>query len=1043
MTEQKNSSEKTEKTDKSDKASAPKKHSIEPKSARGASTTARRKTAKEADDALQDKIEKARAGAMPERREPAAAGESAGLPPVQTVRAMPQINRKKDETTSDEKAVAKKPSAPVKMPERDATGRFLPSEEKAKKPRAKARAQQARTEDVKKPSEKPEAKPAQKTAQKSEPKETQKAPKQVEPKVETKTESQPAQKTQEAKAAKKPEGPVTSAAPAAPVPHVKPVLSLLMDEAPSGVMTDMKADDRPAPGEVRGKPADETNEAPSSPVLRPSGNRSPNGSRIIDIEGEEDEEEDYDDIPDPAVSVSESADDDEIDDDEPDDDDDQSSADRPVKKPVSVISPAAEDPEPVELDSQGRPYHATEVLSGRRTPVRVKPPVEEPADPSRTVDLAAERIDAEHTARQALLRLHARTQPTRAELASMLVSKKIEQMERGNPAFEKDPSQEGDSDSVPDRNEDARSKGWNSLWENGVRDAAAEQNALVDVRRPPRYAFDEDERPQVERDEAYARRMDAWEKDVMAESESRDQRVSCRGPKPGPRVPVRTGTHETLGGFPTPHQTRAWKAEGGEEEERESRLDIIRERLNRLHERWSGLEGCLRAALAVACVSSVAAFAAWTTAKSVVPDLTVSNVAVEPGEQFYERALRRRIRSWPDVSAAGFLTVELSQYLKGTGGATAEAVMAALLRLGHDGLVANGRRLASRLDTLTVSEARDVLEACGLAAERHARAMTRACEKDPEGISEREARERALCPAVTARLTGTYHAIPWDARHDGHLASREVSRAAGLVRWAHALTSERSSRVHLAVGRSLLFGRGAADVWKHRRPLVFIDRINAYTVKLVTDCWTADPQTAVVYAGDSVPATNPFDAWAIPLVVDTRGFLRALLAVDKTPCLIEPRLGGFTVTFATGRVDPKGFRDGEKLAPWMKTLAEIGLINAYDEAARAGNVPAFTGAEACVWAERFKSLLSVTLALDNSARRGLEVDEKALEAAARQRENYVAVRNEMTSILEKLADGARELREAELAQRAERRAKQREERKTQRAARLARREENA
>ena len=103
-----------------------------------------------------------------------------------------------------------------------------------------------------------------------------------------------------------------------------------------------------------------------------------------------------------------------------------------------------------------------------------------------------------------------------------------------------------------------------------------------------------------------------------------------------------------------------------------------------------------------------------------------SNVAVEPGEQFYERALRRRIRSWPDVSAAGFLTVELSQYLKGTGGATAETVMAALLRLGHDGLVANGRRLASRLDTLTVSEARDVLEACGLAAERHARAMTRA-----------------------------------------------------------------------------------------------------------------------------------------------------------------------------------------------------------------------------------------------------------------------------------------------------------------------------
>ena len=58
MTEQKNSSEKTEKTDRNEKpASAPKKPSIEPKSARGVSTTARRKTAKEADAALQDKIE--------------------------------------------------------------------------------------------------------------------------------------------------------------------------------------------------------------------------------------------------------------------------------------------------------------------------------------------------------------------------------------------------------------------------------------------------------------------------------------------------------------------------------------------------------------------------------------------------------------------------------------------------------------------------------------------------------------------------------------------------------------------------------------------------------------------------------------------------------------------------------------------------------------------------------------------------------------------------------------------------------------------------
>lgn len=148
-----------------------------------------------------------------------------------------------------------------------------------------------------------------------------------------------------------------------------------------------------------------------------------------------------------------------------------------------------------------------------------------------------------------------------------------------------------------------------------------------------------------------------------------------------------------------------------------------------------------------------------------------SNVAVEPGEQFYERALRRRIRSWPDVSAAGFLTVELSQYLKGTGGATAEAVMAALLRLGHDGLVANGRRLASRLDTLTVSEARDVLEACGLAAERHARAMTRACEKDPDA-KPASARSAPPSPQGSRARTTPFPGMPVTTAIWPHVKSR-------------------------------------------------------------------------------------------------------------------------------------------------------------------------------------------------------------------------------------------------------------------------------
>ena len=109
----------------------------------------------------------------------------------------------------------------------------------------------------------------------------------------------------------------------------------------------------------------------------------------------------------------------------------------------------------------------------------------------------------------------------------------------------------------------------------------------------------------------------------------------------------------------------------------------------------------------------------------------------------------------------------------------------------------------------------------------------------------------------------------------------------------------------------------------------------------------------------------------------------------------------------------------------MKTLAEIGLIAAYDEAAKAENVPAFMGVEANVWAERFKALLGITLALDNTARQGLEVNERGLEAAARQRENYVAVRTEMAAILERLAQSARQEREADLKEKSDLRAKAR------------------
>lgn len=405
-----------------------------------------------------------------------------------------------------------------------------------------------------------------------------------------------------------------------------PLLSMLVNEAPSGVAAELAPDERPARGEVKGSPAKDIAETIEIPNGREAVHEPERGSASPAHEAEADEkEEDYDAVPDPAVMLTELEDEDEDENDE--------TADDEVPEETEDASPRVEPVAPTVEPG----FHATETLSGRRTPVRAKA-VAPANDPSRSVDLEAERIDAEHAACQALLRLKARSQPARSELASKLAGRSIAEMERGNPAFAQDPKDREPDNTrgktetpddakaaaiVPGISPDARTQGWNAMWGNGVKAAEAEQSAMVDVRRPPQYAFEDDEAGALARDASYAERMDAWEKAVLAEGESRDQRVSCRGPKPGPRVPVRKETHETLGGFPTPHATRTWTGPGFEDSEKVSTFERLRMKLNTLHARWSGLEACLRGAIGIACVTAVAAAASWTAARTFVPELAL------------------------------------------------------------------------------------------------------------------------------------------------------------------------------------------------------------------------------------------------------------------------------------------------------------------------------------------------------------------------------------------------------------------------------------
>ena len=153
-------------------------------------------------------------------------------------------------------------------------------------------------------------------------------------------------------------------------------------------------------------------------------------------------------------------------------------------------------------------------------------PLRKPPNPgSRTVDLAAERIDPEHTARPPFSG-HAHPQPTpvpnwlrclpedRAEWSAAILD-------------EKDPSRKmGTRIPFPTGPKPGQELGTRS-GETAFAMPRRSRTALVDVRRPPRYALDEG--TNVLRTSVTEKPMPPHgclgKGRVMAESESRDQRV--------------------------------------------------------------------------------------------------------------------------------------------------------------------------------------------------------------------------------------------------------------------------------------------------------------------------------------------------------------------------------------------------------------------------------------------------------------------------------------------------------------------------------------
>lgn len=390
----------------------------------------------------------------------------------------------------------------------------------------------------------------------------------------------------------------------------------------------------------------------------------------------------------------------------------------------------------------------------------------------------------------------------------------------------------------------------------------------------------------------------------------------------------------------------------------------------------------------------------------------------EPRQQDYEHALRRRVASWPDNETAGFLTSQLKNFLDDRPNVTTENVTGMLFALALEGFKnAPGKRreVESLMEAVHVRDVETLLLRLGEFSRSRINGAKRACLKDPGNDALRLALEAARTPEVMMHLLGTNGTIPWDAQHDGHLVSRETSRTLGIVRWAKAETAERRERINEAMASVPAFGPRASRLWADRRPILAIDALSAYSAKLVGDLWTADPSIGVMLCpplkrpgtNEQTVESNPFDAFEIPFLVDERAWLRALFSIDHFPVLLEPRVGGFTMTASIGMIDAREARKKGRWRPtpapvWMRTLAEMGLLTRFDNVV-ADSERNGTPVHYRAWAERYHLVRDFPVVDSFVVKHASTFSPRVLEAIVRQRESFLRLRDSVTDTLDRYA----------------------------------------
>lgn len=297
---------------------------------------------------------------------------------------------------------------------------------------------------------------------------------------------------------------------------------------------------------------------------------------------------------------------------------------------------------------------------------------------------------------------------------------------------------------------------------------------------------------------------------------------------------------------------------------------------------------------------------------------------VEGRRQFFDAADRARLTGQRGSAAMQLSLLGMRAMESLSPDLTLESTLTSLLTLAQLGAKqVNRNRAAQLIDDVTPETLSQTLATARSVAAYRIRRARSDLRRRPREIEKQQNYRDALIPPAMAALTGRDDITFWDATQDGHIAPKHAAYALGIVRWARMLTGQTMDRISQAFDGADVVPETVGNVWIERRPLIFIDRWTVITTKLVEDAWAADPSIAVVIP-EPMPLPVGIHALGIPVVTDKYRHIAALMPFDRTPVVIEPRLGGVTITAPSGLIS---FTQRDPVVPaWMQTLALVGAV---------------------------------------------------------------------------------------------------------------------